>query len=67
MWSNRWGLDEPDKEPQETLAEIPFGLSKPFLINLRLAPGDSKNLPFGLRTVEIAYLPLRQDLLSKTF
>jgi hypothetical protein len=29
----------------QAVAEIPFRLSKPFLINLRLAPGDVKTRP----------------------
>jgi hypothetical protein len=31
----------------QAVAEIPFRLSKPFLINLRLAPGDVKTRPSG--------------------
>jgi hypothetical protein len=37
---------------------------KPFLTNLRLAPGDVK-LAFRAQAVDIAYLPLRQDFLAK--
>ena len=32
---------------RQAVAEIPFRLSKPFLINLRLAPGDVKTRPEG--------------------
>jgi hypothetical protein len=31
----------------QAIAEIHFRLSKPFLINLRLAPGDVKTRPLG--------------------
>jgi hypothetical protein len=33
----------------QAVAEIPFRLSKPFLINLRLAPGDVKTRPLGFK------------------
>jgi hypothetical protein len=45
----------------------PFSFSlKRFLINQRLAPGDAR-LAFRAPAVDIAYLPLRRDFLTKTF
>jgi hypothetical protein len=40
---------------EEALAEIPFRLSKPFLINLRLASGDVKSRPEGMGVFFLDY------------